>query len=187
MKVVMITGTNGKTTTAAFLGKILEANGHTVGVSTTAFFQIGADFTLNDLNMTVTNPFNVQRTMKNMRKAGVDQVVFEQTAHGLDQYRALGIPYHTAVMTNLTQDHLDYFGDMNTYATAKARMFKKQPKNIVLNRDDEWYNFFSDYDGKDQTLTYGTDHYSDCRITKAKLSKKSSKLTMSLQGESTLV
>ncbi len=182
MKVVMITGTNGKTTTSALLAKIFEARGEKVGVSTTAFFQVGDKFELNALNMTVTNPFAVQKNLRAMRKAKVDRVVFEQTAHGIAQYRALGVPYEAAAVTNLTQDHLDYFGNMDHYAETKARLLKKRPNLVVLNRDDEWFNFFNDYDGKKAKLTFGTDHYADCKITKAVISKSGSRLTFSLEG-----
>lgn len=178
MKVIAITGTNGKTTTAAFIGKILEQAGYTVGISTTAFFQVGKEFELNDTNMTVTNPFALQKLLKRMRQAKVDWVILETTSHALLQHRTLGVPVTAAVMTNLTQDHLDYHGSMDRYAAAKARLFARSHKYSVLNQDDEWFHYFEKIDRAKQRLTYGTDKGADCRIIKAELKPSGSELTI---------
>lgn len=181
MKVIAITGTNGKTTTAAFLGKILERNGLRVGISTTAFYQVGAERELNDTNMTVTDPFRLFKLIKDFRNAGVDWVILEVTSHSLEQNRILGIPIYAAVMTNLTQDHLDYHGSMDSYAEAKGKLFAKSPQFSILNRDDEWFHFFNKFEPKERKLTYGIDPDAEVKILKANLGPSSSKLSVKLE------
>ncbi len=169
MKVIAVTGTNGKTTTSAFIGSILKAAGYKYGVSSTAFFDINGEVTANDTNMTVTNPFQVQKILSKMKKRGVEWVVLEVTSHAIDQNRISGIPILAAVMTNLTQDHLDYHGTMENYAAAKLKMFSGSPRVIVLNKDDEWYEFFDQAEASEHKLTYGSDEDADVRIKKAVL------------------
>src|SRR5690606_16610616 len=176
MRVIAITGTNGKTTTAAFLGKVLEKSGLRVGISTTAFYQIGADWELNDTNMTVTDTYRLFKLIKQFKDAGVDWVILEVTSHALDQKRILNIPIHAAVMTNLTQDHLDYHGSMDKYAAAKGKLFAKKPRVSVLNRDDEWFYFFNKYEPVERIFTYGIDPDADVKILKAQLAPTGSEL-----------
>ena len=174
MYVVMITGTNGKTTTTSYLGNILNAAGHNVGVCSTAYFEINGKRIPNNLNFTVTNPFKLQATLAQMKKAGVDHLVLEVTSHALSQHRTWGVPCDVAVMTNLTQDHLDYYGTMENYAAAKAKMFARKPKFIVLNRDDKWFDYYNKFEASEQKISYGTDEASDARITNVKLHKMGS-------------
>ena len=181
MNVVAITGPNGKTPTAAYLAKILEAAGMKVGVSTTAFFQVGSEVTPNDSNMTVTDPFRLFKLLRQFKNAKVDWVILEVTSHALSQSRTLGIPVRAAVITNLTQDHLDYHGSMEAYAAAKGRLFRKKADIHVLNRDDEWYHYFDAFEPKHQTLTYGTDSDAACRVTAAKLGPDGSAVSLSLE------
>lgn len=180
MYVVMITGTNGKTTTASYLGSILNAAGHKVGVCSTAYFEINGKRIPNDLNFTVTNPFKLQAMLSQMKKAGVDHLVLEVTSHALSQYRTWGIPCDVAVMTNLTQDHLDYHGTMENYAAAKGKLFARKPKFIVLNRDDQWFEFFDKFPAGEQKMTYGASEAAEARIANVKLHKQGSDVTLSI-------
>ena len=181
LKVIAITGTNGKTTTAAFLGKILEANGWSVGINSTAFYQIGKDVELNDTNMTVTDPFRLFGLLKRMKQARVDWVILETTSHALSQSRISGIGVEVAAITNLTQDHLDYHGAMDTYAAAKGKLFQKKARFHVLNRDDEWFHFFDQFKPRERKFTYGTDADAEGRIIGAKLGPTGSKVVIKLE------
>ncbi len=174
MYVVMITGTNGKTTTASYLGNILNVAGHNVGVCSTAYFEINGKRIPNDLNFTVTNPFKLQAMLAQMKQAGVDHLVLEVTSHALQQHRVWGVPCDVAVMTNLTQDHLDYHGTMEKYAAAKGKLFARKPKFIVLNRDDQWFEFFNQFPAGEQKMTYGADESAEARIVNVKLHKQGS-------------
>ncbi|HSX28020.1 MAG TPA: UDP-N-acetylmuramoyl-L-alanyl-D-glutamate--2,6-diaminopimelate ligase [Candidatus Saccharimonadales bacterium] len=178
--VIMITGTNGKTTTAAFLIKILQAGGHIVGASTTAFYQIGDETIPNAENMTTNNVFKVQELLHRMKKAGCDYIVMETTSHALVQHRVWGIPCEVAVMTNLTQDHLDYHGTMENYAAAKAKLFAREPRFIVLNHDDEWFDYYNEYPAKELKMNYGTDPDAECRITNVRLRREGSDVQLQI-------
>ena len=169
LRVVMITGTNGKTTTAAYVGKILEAGGHRVGIISTAFYQFGDKVVPNEDNMTVIPSDRLQRMIKQIKRAKCDFLVLEATSHSLIQHRLWGIPCEVAIMTNLTQDHLDYHGSMENYAAAKAKLFAREPRFIVLNRDDQWFSYFNEYHAKEAKMDYGTDAESECRIEHAAL------------------
>lgn len=173
-QVVMITGTNGKTTTAAYVVKVLQAAGYKVGASTTAFYQIGEEVIPNDRNMTTDNVFKVQELLYRMKKAGCEYIVMEVTSHALLQHRVWGVPCDVAVMTNLTQDHLDYHGTMEHYAAAKAKLFAREPRFMVLNRDDEWFNYYNEYRAHELKMNYGTDPEAECRIAEAKLRRDGS-------------
>jgi len=176
MKVIAVTGTNGKTTTVNYIASILMKAGYKVGVSTTAVFRIGDKQWDNELNMTVTNPFALQKLLKDMKRAGVEWVVLEVTSHSLQQRRVMGIPIHTAVMTNLSQDHLDYHGSMQNYAAAKAKLLKRANKNIVLNRDDDWFDYYQKLVGERTLFTYGSGAKNDVRVVKANLGSQGSKV-----------
>ena len=185
LQIIGVTGTNGKTTTSSYIASILRSAGYRVGVSTTAYFQINDDVTVNDTNMTVTDPFKVQKMLAKMRAKRVDWVVLEVTAHGLQQYRLWGVPFKAAVITNLTQDHLDYFGTMEHYAAAKAKLLKLLPDVIVLNRDDDWFDYFNKFPAGQHKMSYGTSDEADCRIEEASLGAKGStfKLTIDKTNE----
>jgi len=174
LRVVMITGTNGKTTTAAYVAKILEAAGHRVGVISTAFYQFGDKVVPNEDNMTVIPHERMQRMLRQVKKAKCDFLVMEATSHALVQHRLWGIPCEVAIMTNLTQDHLDYHGTMENYAAAKAKLFAREPRFIVLNRDDQWFSYFNEYHAKEAKMDYGTDAEAECRIEHAALHRTGS-------------
>jgi len=144
LRVIGITGTNGKTSTAALTAKIFETAGYTVGLSTTAIYQIGSEHFANDRNVTVTNPWELQRLLGRMRRAGVEVVILEVTSHALAQNRIAGIRFEAAALTNITQDHLDYHRTMARYAAAKAKLFQRRSLRLsVLNADDLTYGKLS--------------------------------------------
>ncbi len=143
LHVVAVTGTNGKTTTCAFINEVLKAGGLKTAVYTTAFTEIAGANKPNRTHMTVASAWSVQSFIKKAKKAGAEWIVLEVTSHALDQYRIYGVPVEIAVITNLTQDHLDYHGTMDNYAAAKARLITEfNPKTVILNADDEWFEYF---------------------------------------------
>ncbi|MBL8160152.1 UDP-N-acetylmuramoyl-L-alanyl-D-glutamate--2,6-diaminopimelate ligase [Candidatus Saccharibacteria bacterium] len=180
MKVVMITGTNGKTTTAAMLASILRAAGLKVGVISTAFFEINGKQFINDQNATAIHPMLLQQKLAEMKKHGIDVLILEVTSHALMQYRVWGIPCEVAIMTNLTQDHLDYHGSMEKYAAAKAKLFKRKPRFIVLNHDDEWFDYYDQFPPGEQTITYGTHPDADARLVGARMHRQGSRASVEI-------
>lgn len=145
MNVIAVTGTNGKTTTCAFINEILKAGNLKTAVYTTAFTEVNGVNEPNHSHMTVASAWSVQSFFKKAKKAGADWIILEVTSHALDQFRIYGVPVKIAVVTNLSQDHLDYHGTMDNYAAAKARLITDfKPETVILNADDEWYKFFAD-------------------------------------------
>lgn len=182
LQVIMVTGTNGKTTTATLIADMLQAAGHKVGLNTTVFYRYGDTVVHKEGSRTLADIFELQRMFARMRQAGCEFIVLEATSQGLDQHRLWGVPCDVAVMTNLTQDHLDYHGTMERYAAAKAKLFTRRPRLIVLNRDDEWYDFFNAYPAGERKVSYGTHQGADCRITQVKLARDGSDIDLQFDG-----
>lgn len=174
LKVIAVTGTNGKTTVANYINEIFKAGGFTTAMFTTAVIEVNGERRLNDLNVTVATTQQMQKFFREARKADVDYVVLEVTSHALDQHKLSTVPIECAVMTNLTQDHLDYHGTMDAYASAKAKLFANNPRFIILNSDDEWFDYYNKFDANEHKISYGTGEQADCKIRRVKLYKKGS-------------
>ena len=136
MQVVGITGTNGKTTTAYLLRAVLESAGKKCGLLGTVAYSLGNQ----ELPASRTTPEapDVQRMFRQMVDAGCGACVMEVSSHALALRRVDGTTFAAAVFTNLTRDHLDYHGDMESYFTAKRRLFDMLPPGApgVINLDD---------------------------------------------------
>ncbi len=139
MKVVGITGTNGKTTTTYLVEHLLASAGKKVGVIGTVNIRWPGHS--HDVGMTTPDCWTTHDFLARMQKDGVEVVCMEVSSHALDQERVAGIDFDIAVFTNLTQDHLDYHHDMETYFLAKARLFQRaggaEPAGII-NADDPY-------------------------------------------------
>lgn len=182
----MVTGTNGKTTTATLIADMLQAAGHKVGLNTTAIYRYGDTLITKEGSRTLADIFELQRVFADMKQAGCEYIVLEATSQGLDQHRLWGVPCDVAVMTNLTQDHLDYHGTMDRYAAAKGKLFARRPRLIVLNHDDEWYDFFNQYPARERKVSYGTSQGASCRIANVKLARDGSDITFMFDGTKTV-
>jgi len=139
MKLVAVTGTNGKTTTSYIIEHLLAAAGRKVGVLGTVTYR-WPGFSI-DAKLTTPDCWMIHELLANMAKADVDAAIMETSSHALDQYRVAGLDFDVAVISNLTQDHLDYHGDMETYFNAKAKLFTEYPhqdKCCVINFDDPY-------------------------------------------------
>lgn len=186
LKVIAVTGTNGKTTTACYLNEILREAGQTTALFTTAVIEVAGDRKLNDLNATVASTDRMQRFFRDAKRAKVDYVILEVTSHSLDQHKLDGVPILAAVMTNLTQDHLDYHKTMDSYAAAKGKLFALEPEFIVLNRDDDWYDYFDQFPAASQKITYGKNEQAEAKITYTKLYRKGSEATVLIDHQTKL-
>jgi UDP-N-acetylmuramoyl-L-alanyl-D-glutamate--2,6-diaminopimelate ligase len=182
LQVVMVTGTNGKTTTATLIAKMLERAGHKVGLNSTTSYSYGDVVVKKEGSRTLADIFELQRMFAEMKRAGCEYIVLEATSMGLDQNRLWGVPCDVAVMTNLTQDHLDYHGTMERYAAAKARLFKMRPRLIVLNHDDKWYEYYNKFLAKERKVSYGTSADATVQITDVNLSKDGSDINLIFDG-----
>ena len=175
MRVIMVTGTNGKTTTTMLINAMLKSAGYKTAMFTTAVIEIAGKAEPNRSHRTVVLTGKLIQLLTKARAAHVDFVVLEVTSMALDQHKVLGIPVEVAVMTNLTQDHLDYHGTMERYAAAKARLFNRymKPQKVVLNHDDGWYDYFREQSWV-EPLTYGEHAESTHRIEQVHSNAKGS-------------
>lgn len=163
MKIIGVTGTDGKTTTANLIYHIL----HSYGIKSAVVSTTGAiiDGQQSDLAFHVTTPgrFTIQSYLKKAKKAGVKYVVLETTSHALDQYRINGIPIEVGVVTNITREHLDYHKTYENYVKAKAKLLKKA-KIAIVNKDDMSYQRLKKHElhrSHNKIITYGFKKDSD--------------------------
>jgi UDP-N-acetylmuramoyl-L-alanyl-D-glutamate--2,6-diaminopimelate ligase len=141
MRVIGITGTNGKTSVSHFiahaLGPELQAHGGAVGVIGTLGY--GRPGALEPGQLTTPDVVNLHRRLAGFQAQGIGDVVMEVSSHALSQGRTEGVRFDTGVFTNLSRDHLDFHGDMQAYAESKGRLFRTAGLgNAVINADDEF-------------------------------------------------
>ncbi len=137
MKLVGITGTKGKTTTSYLVKAILEQSGYRCGLIGTTGNMIGSQW-MNS-NLTTPDPIDLHKTLRGMADAGCEYVVMEVSAHALWMRRLEGLCFEAGCFTNLSQDHLDFFGTMEDYYQAKRSFFTGGlVKNAVISLDDTW-------------------------------------------------
>ena len=182
LRIIAVTGTNGKTTTVNFLNEILKEAGYRTAMFSTANIEIAGEQTVNDTNSTTATVARLQKFFRDAKKADVEFALIEATSHALDQYKFEGVPIEMAIMTNLTQDHLDYHKTMENYAAAKAKLFEMNPNLVVLNADDEWFDYFNNFATESQKITYGEGESADVKIEKFKLYKKGSEANLRIDN-----
>lgn len=139
LKILGVTGTNGKTTCAYLLERLFSEAGHKVGVMGTVNYRWPGH--TEPAPLTTPDPMHVHAMLAQMAAAGADVAVMEASSHAIEQQRVDGVPFAGAIFTNLTQDHLDYHRDMESYFKAKARLFLELPradKAVAVNADDPW-------------------------------------------------
>lgn len=186
LRIIAVTGTNGKTTTACYINEILKEAGFKTALFTTAVIEIAGKEKINDLNATVPTVARLFSFFQTAQREGVEYVILEATSHALSQHKFDGVPIEAAVMTNLTQDHLDYHKTMEAYAAAKAKLFEKKPKYIVLNRDDEWFEYFDKFTASGEKITYGTNPEAEAHLTHVKLYKKGTEASLLIDHQTHL-
>ena len=121
LTVIGITGTNGKTTTAYLVESILQQSGYRVGVIGTINYRYADKIFANPV--TTPESLDLQRILADMQRAGVSHVVMEASSHAIDLYRIRNCWFDAAVFINLSQDHLDFHGDMESYWASKKKLF----------------------------------------------------------------
>lgn len=151
MRVIGVTGTNGKTTTCFMIWKMLNEAGYKTGLLTTVAW--GVDKLHKQIeHMTTVDAKTLNSRIQKIKTFGAEFLVLEVTSHAMAQFRTLGVPVEIAVMTNVTHDHLDYHKTFERYRDAKRKLFKKA-KFGVINADDKSAKLFKQ-DVKEY-ITYG--------------------------------
>lgn len=154
LRVIGITGTDGKTSCAHFLAQCLDIESGPCGLIGTIGW--GRPGGLKSTRHTTPDPLSTQGMLADFRDAGWAHAVMEVSSHGLDQGRVSGIEFDIAVLTNLTRDHLDYHGDAESYADAKAGLFMWPTLSAaVLNADDAFGRSLAQRVRVDERVLYG--------------------------------
>ena len=167
MSVVGITGTNGKTTCAYLIAQALNKLGEPAAMMGT--IGIGQPDALSESDLTTTDAVATQRTLDKLRDQGFLSVCMEVSSHGLAQDRVSAVEFKVALLTNLSQDHLDYHDTMSNYAAAKRKLFDFGSLGaIVVNRDDAFGRKILQENHNCSVISYGYGEAdvvaSDCRV-----------------------
>ena len=168
LNIIGVTGTNGKTTTTNLISTILEDAGHTAGLIGTIENRIGKEV-LPVLHTTPEAP-ELQKLFSLFLDKGADYGVMEVSSHALDLHRVRSTEFDIAVFTNLTQEHLDYHGDMESYLLAKGKLFsslgcnahKTRRKFAILNADDPYSQYLAEMT-RVPIITYGLENEADVK------------------------
>lgn len=169
LRLIGVTGTNGKTTTTHLIDEILQAWGKKTALLGTIKYRIGRE-TLPVLATTPEAP-DLQKMLRTMCNQGMDYAVMEVSSHSLEQHRVSGCDFNTAVLTNITEDHLDFHQSFDRYLAAKGKLFTQlggsfwkggRPRFAVLNRDDPHCDYFL-RQATTQAITYGLQECADVR------------------------
>lgn len=189
MRMVGVTGTNGKTTTTHMIRHILKAQGFKVGVIGTVHIMIGD--TSYPIHNTTPDVVDLQHILQQMVQENVEYCVMEVSSHALALGRVSGVEFDTAVFTNLTQDHLDFHKTFENYLAAKCKLFEqvsapnqvKDNKGAVINIDDS-YGYRVMEKTTTPTITYSTLGKGTLNASDVHMSTKNSQYTVNYKGES---
>jgi len=185
LAIVGVTGTNGKTTTASLIHSLLSGTGSVSPVGLLGTIEVKIGDTVRSATHTTPGPVELHGVLSDMVKAGCSSVVMEVSSHAIDQRRVEGLRYRTAVFTNLTRDHLDYHGDMESYFEAKKSLFTSlgQDAVAVINIDDDWGKRLAGLSAG-KVLTYAIDTTADLRAVDIEPSGGGMSFTIKYQGNS---
>ncbi len=168
MKLVCITGTTGKVEVANYVHEILKAAGQPVAI-------LASD---DQIKMGTLHKF-----LSTAWKAGANYVVVTAPAKSLEKDVFLSLPIHVAAITNYVPASLSD-DKPEDYASAESTLFNMNPDYVILNRDDANYQEFADFAGRDGTITYGSDRFSNVQVVRSKLYKKGAEAELAIGGTS---
>lgn len=176
MRMIGVTGTNGKTTTTYLIERIMQDHGVNTGLIGT--IQMRYDGETFPMSGTTPESLGLQRSLADMVNRGVECCVMEVSSHALEQGRVKGTDYRTAIFTNLSQDHLDYHHSMEEYRAAKGLFFSRlgntlpaevsERKYAVLNVDDEASKEYAKVTSA-EVITYGVEQDCDVRASEIRI------------------
>ncbi len=169
LRLVGVTGTDGKTTTVHLVSDVLEAAGAVTGFATTVDFKLGPTTWANDTRQSTPEAIEVQEFFAELLVAGGTWGVLEATSHALALNKLRGVNVDIAVFTNLSPEHLDFHGTLQAYLAAKGRLFeqlaaaadKGVPKCAVLNADDPHWQYLADRARGARVITYAIEALAD--------------------------
>ena len=164
LRLLGVTGTDGKTTTVQLVSQVLESADNHTGFATTTDFKVGDRQWDNLSRQTTVEALEIQALLRDMVDAGCTHAVLEATSQGLEQERLRGCTFDVAAVTNVTSDHMDWHKTRENYLAAKRRLFEQlKPTGLaILNTDDSSHDYFRQALGwRERTLTYGIQNPAD--------------------------
>jgi len=185
LRVIGVTGTDGKTTTVRLVDEILRAAGYSVGLISTVGARIGNEELDTGFHTTTPDAPAVQQYLARMVAQGSEYAIIEATSHGLAQHRVTGCEFDVAIVTNITHEHLDYHGTWEEYRKAKSRLFADlaasyhkpdTAKISILNADDPSYDFLEGF-GAERCYSYGVERPSDVQALNPQFSSSGTLFT----------
>ncbi len=181
LKMVGITGTNGKTTTSFLITRLLDAAGYSAGLIGSVEWVIGDHRFPADL--TTPDAITCNKLLREMVNQGCRSAVMEVSSHALDQKRVEGLSFDIALFTNISQDHLDYHSSMEQYRLSKEILFESLSQNnwAILNADSSFQP-----KTRAKVMTYGIESDADLGAKDLKLTEKGIQFTASYEGEESL-
>lgn len=192
LRMVGVTGTDGKTTTVHLVSDVLAAAGERTGFATTVDFKLAEREWANETRQSTQEAVEVQEFFAQLRDAGGTWGVLEATSHALALRKLRGTDIDIAVFTNLSAEHLDFHGTLQAYLEAKGILFemlgrgrdKGVPKSAVLNADDAHWRYLADRAGeKVRVLTYGIDALADVQGAVLDADANGSRIRISVGSE----
>jgi UDP-N-acetylmuramoyl-L-alanyl-D-glutamate--2,6-diaminopimelate ligase len=178
LKLVGVTGTNGKTSTAHLIDSIIRASEGTSAMFGTISHRVG-DEAIVAMN-TTPEASDIQRMLARALAAGCRSAVMEVSSHAIELHRADALQFAVAVFTNLTRDHLDYHGTMENYFAAKSKLFTgalgTEPRASIINTDDEYGRRLFE-SAKGDRMSYGLGPRADVRANDLKMSSQGLEIT----------
>lgn len=184
LRIIGVTGTNGKTTTSFLIQRMLHESGMKVGLLTTVANGVGDKIVPQQEHITTAQAGVLQKKLQEFARAGVEWVVLETSSHSLAQHRVWGVPYEIAVMTNVTHEHLDYHGTFENYVEAKRQLF------VITNKHGLRYGVVNTQDPSAQkfinsvanSTTYGIGE-GELSATEVTLTADHSTYTATIDGD----
>jgi len=174
LKVIGITGTNGKTTVVEMISKILEEARYKVASLSSIKFKISDKKWPNEMRMTMPGRFKIQKFLRQAVDCGCQYAVLEVTSEGIKQYRHKFIDFEAVVFTNLTPEHIEAHGSFEKYREAKGKLFEATKNIHIINVDDENAEYFLQFPAK-KKYTYG--------LNKGDINTKNTQFKLRLFGE----
>ncbi|MFH1611791.1 MAG: UDP-N-acetylmuramoyl-L-alanyl-D-glutamate--2,6-diaminopimelate ligase [bacterium] len=173
LKIIGVTGTNGKSTVVYLVSRILESAGYKTAAVSSIQFKVGDNIWDNDLKMTMPGRLKIQQFIRQAVDEDCKYLVLEVTSEGIKQYRHKFIKFNTAVLTNITPEHIESHGSFEKYKEAKGKLFKTlgfKGKSII-NIDDVNAEYFLGFD-KPKQWSYGIDSKAVIRAKDIQLDNK---------------
>lgn len=189
LKMIGVTGTNGKTTVAFMIKHVLESAGIKTGLLGTIRYEIGER--VIPAQRTTPESLDIHQMLAHMVRAGCKACVMEVSSHALEQKRVFGLDFDVAIFTNLTQDHLDYHGNMESYYAAKKKLFSSpalaregRSTTSVINIDDTFGARLARETDAQVRVEYGIEKEAAVRATQIQLGAECTQMTIGTPAKS---